>query len=143
MSRLLALLICFIMSGCGYSVGGFRYDGYKIVVSPTVNKIDITTEHRKYSTYETYPVLLEDELTNAIIRQLNIDGHLIVVSRDPEALNLSCFINGYKKATLRYTDDDDPEEQRLRLTVKMKLTSPDGELLEERSVVGETESLEL
>ncbi len=139
MRKYLILLAFFLIGGCGYAVGGFRYDGEKIVVSPTINKIDITAESRKYSTYQSYPVLLEDELTNAIIRQFNIDGHLKVVSSDPQALNLKCFIVEYRKSTLRYTDDDDPEEQRLRLIVTMQLISPTGDVLEERKIQGETE----
>jgi len=139
MIRFLTLLIFFVISGCGYTVGGFKYQGSKLVISPAVNKIDITSESRKYSGYVTYPVLIEDELTNALIRQFNIDGHLIVVSRSPQALGLSCIINQYKKETLRYNNDDDPEEQRLRLYVKMKLVSAQDEVLQERNIVGETE----
>jgi len=138
-NKIITLIIVFFISGCGYTVGGFKYEGRKIVIVPVENKIDITSESRKYSGYITYPVLIEDDLTNAIIRKFNIDGHLTVVRRDPQALRLSCIIKQYKKETLRWTDADDPEKQRLRLYVKMTLTSPEGEILHERNVMGENE----
>ena len=126
------------MSGCGYVAGGFKYQGRGIVVSPVVNKIKIATEARKYTGYVSYPILIEDKLTNEIIRQFNIDGNLVVTRQGPQALILTCAVVDYDKETLRYTDSDDVKEQRLRLRVEMKLHSSDGTLLQHRRVVGES-----
>jgi len=129
--------LLFLVSGCGYTTSGGMYAGEKIVIKPVVNSINITSENRKYSTYESYPILIENRLTNQLVRKFNIDGSLKVVNYSPQALELSCNITDYKKEALRYSDDDDIREQRLRLYVQMKLINPAGEILEERSVVGE------
>ncbi len=131
-------ILLFIISGCGYTTSGCRYVGEKIIIKPVTNSIDITSESRKYSTYESYPILIENRLTNKLVRKFNIDGSLKVVNYSPQALELVCNITDYKKEALRYSDDDDVREQRLRLYVKMKFTNPAGEILEERNVMGET-----
>jgi hypothetical protein len=73
-----------------------------------------------------------------LVSRFNIDGQLKVVSQGPEALNLACAVNDYEKETLRYENNDDVKEQRLRLHILMTLTSPEGKILEERTVVGES-----
>jgi outer membrane lipopolysaccharide assembly protein LptE/RlpB len=133
------LLVCLIaLAGCGYSTKGYKYKENKIRITPVVNKINITSESRKYSGYTAYPKLIEDRLTNRLVSEFNIQSNLNVVSKPEGALKLECQVTDYKRQTLRYTDSDDPEEQRLRLHVKMKLISSEGEILQEKNVVGQT-----
>lgn len=132
------VLLFFIVAGCGYTTRGFVYPEDTIIIKPVVNKIDITSESGKYSDYTSFPILIENRLTNKIINKFNIDGNLKVVSEDPQALVLTCNVTSYDKETLRYTDNDDSSEQRLRLGVDMKLVSGDGKVLKEKRVVGES-----
>ena len=136
MKRLL-VIICLVFVGCGYTTRGFHYDGNSIIIKPVANKIDITSESRRYSGYGTYPVLIENRLTNILVNKFNIDGGLKVVNDDPRALRLTCTITDYKKETLRYTDSDDVEEQRLRLYVRMQLQGVDGDTLQKKTIIGE------
>jgi outer membrane lipopolysaccharide assembly protein LptE/RlpB len=132
------LLICLIaLAGCGYSTKGYKYKEDKIRITPVVNKINITSESRKYSGYTAYPKLIEDRLTSKLVSEFNIQSNLNVVSNLEGALKLECQVTDYKRQTLRYTDSDDPQEQRLRLRVKMKLISSEGETLQEKNVVGQ------
>ena len=138
MKKFLVLLL-FIVVGCGYTTRGFVYVEDTIIIKPVINKIDITSESRKYSDYTSFPILIENRLTNEIVSKFNIDGNLKVVSEDPNALKLVCTVNDYSRDTLRYTGSNAVSEQRLRLNVHIKLTSGDGKVLKEKNVVGETE----
>ncbi len=138
MKKIMVLLLILSVVGCGYSTKGFTFKESKIIIVPVVNAIEITSESRQFSRYETFPRLIENKLTNEVIRRFNVDGHLKVVSDSPDALKLACMVNQYSKEALRYEDDDDPEEQRLRLYVQMTLHSPEGTVLINRTVVGES-----
>ena len=138
MNKYIILLIFIIMAGCGYTTKGFMYPQSSIIIKPVVNTIDITAESRKYSGYTTFPVLIENRLTNEIVSKFNNDGNLRVVNQDPDALKLTCVITSYTREALRYSEDEDVEEQRLRLHVQMTLEVSDGRVLNKREVVGES-----
>lgn len=138
MKNFLVLLLLIIV-GCGYTTRGFIYAEDTIIIKPVINKIDITSESRKYSDYTSFPILIENRLTNEIISKFNIEGNLKVVSEDPNALKLVCTVNNYSSDTLRYTSSDAVSEQRLRLHVHIRLTSGDGKVLKDKNVIGETE----
>jgi len=132
------VLLLFIVVGCGYTTRGFVYTEDTIIIKPVINKIDITSESRKYSDYTSFPILIENRLTNEIISKFNIEGNLKVVGEDPRALKLTCTVENYDKETLRYTESDEVNERRLRLSVHMKLTSGEGKVLQDKRVVGES-----
>ena len=138
MKRNLILLLVFFIVNCGYSTHGSRYAGQKIIIKPIKNNIDITSENRQYANYETYPILIENKLTNRLIKEFNTASALKVVSEGPNAMVLTNVITDYRKETMRYTDSDAVEEQRLRLHVDMKLYSSSGAILQSVNVVGET-----
>ena len=139
MNKNIIILLSFILlCGCGYTTSGSLYQGNRIYVVPVANKIDIASESRNYSGYTAYPALLENRLTSVLVSEFNERSNLKVVSNEIGALHLTCSIEDYEKEALRYTDSDDVKEQRLRLRVRMKLTDPEGVVLEQRSVVGET-----
>lgn len=126
--------------GCGYTTRGFIYQTSKILIEPIVNKIDITSEDRRYSGYTTYPILIENRLTNEIVNKFNIDGNLKVVNNDNDSLKLICEITDYTKEALRYSKDnrDQVSEQRLRLHVNTKLMDVSGKILKNKTIIGET-----
>ena len=131
------VLLLLIVVGCGYTTRGFIYTEDTIIIKPVINKIDITSGRRKYSDYTSFPILIENRLTNEIVSKFNIEGNLKVVSEDPNALKLVCTVNDYGRETLRYTDSDAVSEQRLRLHVHIKLTSGDGKVLKDKNIIGE------
>jgi len=137
MKKSLIFYLFFLIVGCGYSTRGAKYKESAIIIVPATNKIDITSESRKYSGYFSFPILIENRLTNELTNKFNIDGNLKVVSEDPQALKLECEVVSYDKETLRYTDSDEVKEQRLRLRVDIKLTDPQGKALRQQQVMGE------
>lgn len=137
MKNFLVLLLFFIVS-CGYTTRGFIYTESSIIIKPAVNKINITSQDRKYSDYVSFPILIENKLTNALVSKFNIDGNLKVVNQSNKALTLVSTVTNYDRETLSYDDINDPDEQRLRLSVQVKLISPEGKILQDRVVVGET-----
>ncbi len=139
MIRKIVILCFLVVAGCGYTTRGFVYDKENtIYVNPVVNKSSITSGKRAYSSYNVYPILLEKRLTNAIIDKFNIDGNLRVSDDKSSSLNLQCEIRNYNKEPLRYTDNDNVTEQRLRLYTHCILSSKDGKVLKERDIVGDT-----
>ena len=132
------VLLLLIVVGCGYTTRGFIYAEDTIIIEPVINKIDITSEDRKFSNYASFPILIENRLTNELISKFNIEGNLKVVNEDPKALNLACTVHNYDKETLRYDESDEVSEQRLRLHVRIELKSGDGEVLKNKNVIGET-----
>ncbi len=138
MIKYIVLWSCLLVAGCGYSTSGCIYAGEKIIISPVQNNIDITSEDAITSGYSSFPILVENKLTNKLVGKFNIDGSLKVVSDDPGAHKLACVITNYTKGTLRYESDDDVREQRLRLHVHMVFTSPEAEELINKTVVGES-----
>lgn len=139
MRKMFLLIAVSMLVACGYTTRGFLYDGKTIMVEPIINKIDITSESRQYSGYTSFPILIENRLLNEVVTQFNIDGGLKVVNDDPRAMSLTCVVKHYDKQTLRYTDDDDVREQRLRLHVLTTLKDPQAEVLMSKVVVGEAD----
>ena|SRR3989338_905710 len=141
MFKFLILSAVFLSSACGYTTRGSIYAGRKIIIQPAVNKIDVTSVSREASGYVSFPILIENKLTNEIISRFNIDGQLKVVSDDPQALKLSCTVDSYSKETLRYDENTDGtvREQRLNLSTTIKLIGPDGQVLIDQAVVGRSD----
>ncbi len=137
MKNIFIVCVMVLVAGCGYTTRGFVYNGKSIIVDPIINKIDITSEQRRYSNYTSFPILIENRFTSLLVQKFNIDGGLKVVSEGPGALRISCTVNNYSKETLRYTDGDDVKEQRLRLHTDIRLFDIEGEVLKTRRVVGE------
>lgn len=130
-------LLIFLI-GCGYTTGGILYSTNHIYITPVVNKINIAAQTRTDMDYTLYPVLLEKKLTTVLFNKFNTDGHLMVSSSKEGALNLICEITDYKTQTLRYTEEETVEEQRLFLYVTIRLYNPQGKLLKKQRIVGES-----
>ncbi len=138
LSRILVILAVVLASGCGYTTTGTNYVEKSICIKPIVNGIKIATEGRKYANYQSYPRLIENILNSVVIEHFNSDGRLKVVNHEEGALVLSGTITGYSKDALRYSDNNDIRQQRLRLDVKIKLVDSKGQVVKERDVTGET-----
>jgi hypothetical protein len=135
MKRLFCIALCLLsLWGCGYTTKGFMYEHQTIMVLPATIKINITAENRNYINYQSYPVLLEKRFTNALINKINTQGHLKVVGSSSDALKLECAITQYQKEAVRFTDSEDVKEEKLHLTVHMKLINPKGEVIKERDI---------
>lgn len=134
----LLLVTMLLFSGCGYTTRAYVYPESSIHIPPAKNEINIATESRKYSSYQSFPVLIENRLTNKVIRQFNTKSDLKVVKSSTNALSLDLVVTNYTKEALVYTDSDDVKEQRLRLSVAMTLTDSNQDILKKRTVVGET-----
>ncbi len=134
MKKILFVSFIFLL-GCGYTFGVFT--DKKVYVKPVVNVIKVSTSKRPYPEYTRYPILLEKLLTNQIVEELNKRG-ATVFKEFQESNILECTIYDYRQEALRYTDNDEVKEERLRLYVKVKYFSPQKELIKEKDIVGQT-----
>lgn len=132
------LFLAGTLAGCGYTTRGFVATENTIIIEPVINTIEVTSQHSQTSGFINYPVLIENKLTSALVSRFNIDGNLKVVNKSQDSLSLNCTVVDYEKETLRFSVSDDVREQRLRLTVKMKLLDSKGELVRSRQIVGQT-----
>jgi outer membrane lipopolysaccharide assembly protein LptE/RlpB len=108
-----------------------------LYVEPVKNDINITDMRRAYSQYQSYPLLVEKKLTNALVKELNTRSPFRVIDEEDASFTLACAIVDYTKETLRYSDTDNITEQRLRLHVKAKLLDQEDEVVKEDVVVGD------
>jgi outer membrane lipopolysaccharide assembly protein LptE/RlpB len=132
------LLAITLLAGCGYSVHSITFDEKAIFIKSVTNEIKIATEGNKYENRKTYPRLIENELTSALVAGFNTDGQLKVVNYETGALKLACVVKDYRKDTLRSTTTNDVIEQRIQLEVSMKLFDSNGKVIKDKEVVGET-----
>jgi hypothetical protein len=131
------ILVFLMLTGCGYTTR-LAVREEKIYIKPALNDISIAFEERAYSEYTSYPLLIEKRLTNTLISEFNIRGAFKVGSEDEASLRLECRIFDYKKESLRYSASDDITEQRLRLYTTIKLFDHDDQVVEEKTIVGDT-----
>lgn len=124
MKRYLAysLLACVAISSlsCGYTTQSALPEHLKTIhIPPFKNSISLGDEGRR----NIYLPLLEVKARNAILNRFLFDGNLKIVDRKEEAdLILDGELIGYHRQALRYTDDDDVEEYRVRITTSLTLT---------------------
>ncbi len=127
--------LCLLTLGCGYTTKAFIGSG-TIYVKPVENNIQITREKRAYSDYQSYPILIEKQLTNAVVDEFRIRSNYTITSNNIGVNTLECSIIDYKREALQYDDFDEVTEQRLRLHVKFKYYNAE-EVLKEKTIVGE------
>lgn len=133
---MLVLLGCAALSGCGYTTSStLPSDVTTIYVDKFVNKIDFTDESRR----NLYLPLLEVDVHNAITDRYLFDGNLEIGDKDSADLFLKGELLGYNRVGLRFTDNDDVQEYRVYITVRLELYNNDTQELEwsENSFIGE------
>lgn len=106
------------ITGCGYSTRSLLPNHIKtIYVEPFKNSIDFASEGRR----NIYFPLLEVNSRNAIIERYIFDGNLRVSESQNADLVLKGELINYDRTALRYTDNDDVQEYRVYITVKLEL----------------------
>ena len=134
--RKVILIAAFFLAGCGYTLKGLKSSSSGTIYVPTFrNNILIQKDSPEYRLY--YPGL-EIELENLLKERFRYDGNILPVS-NPEAadLVLEGEILDYEKDPLRYAQNEDIEEYRIKIRTKIKLLKGEEDLWEDE-IVGET-----
>lgn len=125
-----------LVAGCGYTTRGFIDPRYKTVyVRPAVNDIEITGETQENDKFRSIPPLLENYLTSSLLDRFNLDGILKVVEESKADLLVETTLKDYYRESIRYNDDDDIEEQRIKLIYEFSLFGSDGALIKTKRIV--------
>ncbi len=130
-------LVLIFGAGCGYTAHSALPAGWQTVyVPPFANKIDYTTDNKR----NLYLPLLEVQVRNGVISRFQFDGNLKVAKADDADLVLTGELIDYTRDAVRYTDNNDVLEYRIRIIVNLKLTEgKDGPLVwEEKGFAGES-----
>ena len=134
---LILALLCALVSSCGYSARALLPSRFKTVhIAPFKNKISYTSDEAR----ETYFPLLEIKIRNAVADRFLFDGNLKVDNSEQADLLLKGELIGYQRDGLRYTENEDVQEYRIRIEVSLQLwDSEKNELLwEEPSFSADT-----
>jgi hypothetical protein len=127
MKNSLILLSVLFLCGCGYTTSSTLPSSIKtIAVEKFENAIDFTSETYR----DSYFPLMEVKLRNAVIDRFLIDGHLKIADSELADYVLKAKIIGYERDALRYTDDDDVQEYRVRIVVSMSVWNRQTDMLE-------------
>ena len=106
------------LSGCGYSTRSLLPGNIRTIhIPPFKNKVAYTTEN----TRRLYLPLLELKVRNAVADRFLFDGHLRVEESERADVVLKGDLIGYERDVLRYTDNNDVLEYRIRITVSLEL----------------------
>ena len=111
------LLVCFVLfqEGCGYT--------QKMVLPRNIHTIHVDTFQHKIPLEKIYAYEpgLEIKITNAVIKRLQQDGNLKVVSRDQADAVLEGDLIGFEQGGVRFTGLERIEEYRLYVIVALRL----------------------
>jgi len=103
------------LSGCGYTRKTVLPRNIKTIYVETVkNKLDV---ERIYA----YQPGLEMDITNAVIRRLQQDGTVKVVTQDKADAILKTDLLAFEQEGLRFTNLEEVSEYRLFVEVSLKL----------------------
>lgn len=118
---LFACFLAFILSGCGYSTQSLLPSSIKTIhITPFKNKVTYTTD----GTRNLYLPLLEVKVHNAVIDRFLFNGRLRVKDSESADLVLKGNLTNYEREALRYTENNDVQEYRIRITVSLELWDP-------------------
>ena len=107
-----------VLSGCGYSATSALPSGLRTVyVDSFKNSISYTLEGDR----NTYLPLLKVKLRTAVIERFLFDGHLDIAESESADLILKGELIGYERNALRFTDNDDVQEYRVRVVMKLMM----------------------
>ncbi len=112
------LFLCVFSLSCGYTTGSALSSRLKTIhVEDFENNINYSME----SSRNIYFPLLEVTVKDAVIDRFMFDGNLKIVDADESDLILKGKLNNYQRDVLRYTDDDEVYEYRVRVIVSLEL----------------------
>jgi len=115
--KILAVMILssFVLGGCGYTRQTVLPAGIKTVYVETVkNAVPLTEIY-------AYQPGVEIQITNEIIRRLQVDGNLKVVPREDADAIFDATLVRYEQEGLRFTSLESVEEFRLFIVLDMQL----------------------
>ena len=129
------LVILSVIPGCGYTRKSVLPEGIKTIHVDTV-KNKIPMDH-----LSVYVPGLEISITNAIIKRMNRDGNLRVVSKNDSDAVLESELISMDQEGVRFTNLESVEEYRLYLVLAMRLrNTKTGEVIwEEPNFSGDAE----
>jgi len=129
------VLLAFSVTNCGYT--------QKTTLPQNIKTIYIDTVKNKVPIQEVYVYVpgLEMDITNAIIRRLQIDGNLKIVEKENADAILEADMIDFEQDGLRFTSLEEVEEFRLYIVLSLVLKDgKTGETIwEEPSFSGEEE----
>lgn len=111
----LFLAVATILSGCGYT--------QKTVLPRDIKTIYVETVKNKVPVRDIYVYVpgLEMDITNAVIRRMQIDGNLKVVPRDEADAILEMDLVRLEQEGLRFTSLESVAEYRLYVVLDVQL----------------------
>lgn len=129
-------LVAFIIAGCGYTLKAVKEPPDKtIYVLPFQNRIEIQKDAPGYNLY--YPGL-EIELEGVLKERFRYGSNILPTSKAEDAdLILEGTILNFDKAPLRYAQNEEVEEYRIKIRTKVILWKEGKELWAEE-ITGET-----
>lgn len=131
----ICLALILSLSGCGYTRKTILPRNIKTIFAETVkNKIPVEEVY-------AYQQGVEMDITNAVIRRLQVDGNLKVVEQGKADAILKMDMLAYEQEGLRFNQLESVEEYRLYIVMGLKLVdAKSGETLwEEPNFTGDTE----
>ena len=133
--RKLFVGLLFFFSECGYTLRTVeKFDYHTIYIPVFQNKINISEDSPNRQIY--YPGL-EVELQKVLKKRIRYEGTLVTVSEPEDAdLTLEGEVLDFDRQALRYSEDEDVEEYRVSVKVRLKLYEREN-LLWEDTLVGE------
>lgn len=138
----LSIALCiFLISGCGYTTRSLLPSNIKTIrVDNFKNDIKVAAEQSNLRMYRGYRPGMEVELTTAIINKFLTDGTLKIADEANADLILRGNLIDFKRDALRYDNNDNVVEYRIKLVVNMELTNAKTGVLmwKERGFAGET-----
>ena len=129
------LVVAMAFSGCGYTRKTVLPRNFKTIYVETVkNKLIVEDIY-------AYQQGLEMDITNAVIRRLQQDGTVKVVSQKNADVILKTDLLSFEREGLRFDQLEEVKEYRLFIVVKLKLVdAKTGDLIwEEPNFTGDNE----
>jgi len=126
MKRNLCSWLCFVLAvmvvgGCGYTTRSALPSHFSTIhIEAFKNSINYTEESGR----TIYFPLLEVKARDAVIDRFLVDGNLRTAEADAADLILRAELTKYSREALRYTDNEDVQEYRVRVTTSLELWDP-------------------
>ncbi|MBF0532009.1 MAG: hypothetical protein HQL23_02810 [Candidatus Omnitrophica bacterium] len=122
MKRVILFLFAGVIlaAGCGYSTRATTMKERTIYIAPFENGVGFSTE----GSQRLYLPLLEVRVRKAVNDRFLLDGNLRPVKSEKAELMLKGKLVDYQRDALRYTDNNDVQEYRVRVVVDLELIDP-------------------
>ncbi|MFA6321438.1 MAG: LPS assembly lipoprotein LptE [Candidatus Omnitrophota bacterium] len=137
----LLAVLTFFVAGCGYTTRSLLPSNIKkIRVENFKNGINVAAEQSNLRMYRGYRPGMEVNLTTAIVNKFLSDGTLKIANAQNADLILTGELIDFSRGALRYDENDNVEEYRIKLIINMEVRyAKTGELMwSEKGFAGET-----